>query len=272
MVDYRTSLATIVQVISWNGFMPRGFAPPLSRKCLVPNVAAKPASSIDETDSAVYVSTFKGRAMLRPCFQRVVASSASTSSFNTLSLFGWTIGGRVALQYDESPAADGLAYNEFVTLGYLGICKHGIGQVGTALYVNETRAVELCDSVWDLGAKFARIELREEGSTLSIQENQSNRIFQVNGWSTLRTDDPSDRNVRLNLLWTPTITGIWARLLPWLPFPKTGDLPLHRLRVSGNAKIQFSGELESEHQDGLIPLGVDILLQNALIEISPRIN
>lgn len=255
--------------------MPRGFAPQPQPKFLTTKMAATSAFAADEKpNNDGYVSTFKGRAMLRPCLQRVTEGSSASRSYDTLSLFGWTVGGRVALQYDVSPAPDGLAYNEFVALRCLGICEHGIGQVGSALYVNETGAVELCDSVWDLGAKLAQIQLKEEGSTLSIEEDQNNDIFKLDGWSTLRGDSPEDRNVQLNLFWTPTITGIWARLLPWWPFRKTGGLPLHRLRVSGKAKLQLSGAMESKETEDpdLIPLGVDILLQNVLIEISPRIN
>jgi hypothetical protein len=246
-----------------------------------------------------YEWTFKGRAMLRPCLQRIKddhSKTATTSTnhqqlhFDVLSLFGWTLGGRVALQYDVSPAANGdLAYNEFVVLGCLGICEHGVGQVGRALYVNETDAVELCDSVWDLGAQLARIDFQEEGGAgVDIQENQNSRSFQVRGWSNLRSGDgkasatASDRNVRLDLLWTPTITGIWFRPLPWWPFRKTGrGLPVHRLRVSGKAKLQWAGALESSEEPTMdtsservtiVPFGVDIILQNALIEISTRIN
>jgi hypothetical protein len=278
----------------------RAFSPLLSRRIRIDDPVRVHHRSNDDHHGASsmadppttngYEWTFKGRAMLRPCLQRIEEKNLETTStaskhYDTISLFGWTLGGLVALQYDVSPAANGeLAYNEFVALGCLGICEHGIGQVGTALYVNETGAVELCESVWDLDAQLARIELQEEGigsSVLDIQEDQRNRSFQLRGWSNLRHGDVLDRNVQLNLFWTPTITGIWLKLLPWWPFRNTAGrgLPVHRLRVSGNAKLQLAGALESsepikQSSKGvtIIPLGVDIILQNALIEISSRIN
>jgi hypothetical protein len=276
----------------------RAFSPVLSRRIRIDDPARahqrsnddkQGGSSMADPPTNGYEWTFKGRAMLRPCLQRIeennlISTSTAGKHFDTISLFGWTLGGRVALQYDVSPAANGeLAYNEFVALGCLGICEHGIGQVGTALYVNEAGAVELCESVWDLDAQLARIELQEEGSgsSVDIQEDQRNRSFQLRGWSNLRHGDVLDRNVQLNLFWTPTITGIWLKLLPWWPFRTTAGrgLPVHRLRVSGNAKLQLAGALESSEPNQqsskgvtIIPLGVDFILQNALIEISSRIN
>ena len=232
---------------------------------------AKPAAvAYQNSPDPDFPWRFEGRAMLRPALVRV-EDDASTTCYTTLSFFGWTIGGCVALEYDTSPA--GIPYREFVVLRSLGwLGGLAVGQVGKALYVNETEAVAMCEDIWDLPANRAsRLDfVSDPEGQMSISMEEESK-FEVKGWSTLHSsrDGP---NVQLPLLWTPTITGIWTdAILDWLRATTHTELDLRKLRVSGGARLQLSGETETPSSMSMIPLGVDIVLCNAVIEISPSL-
>jgi hypothetical protein len=210
-------------------------------------------------------------------------------------MFGWTLGGTVVLEYDESPVGK---YREYVDLGGLAIINHRtsptsskqrwmIGQYGSRLAVSTQTAEKLCQQVWDLTAEPADIRLindSPEGSnavTLLTNKMTGRRVLAVQGWEILRRDEDSDsQSLRsLPLLWTPKIKAIWTPLISLGTSPQNSDikvdakcstLPLHRLRISGNVKILLN-QFQSAGAQENIPLGFDIALQNMLIEISPQV-
>ena len=209
----------------------------------------------------------------------------ASPSIIPINLFGWTIGGTVALEYDTSPA-DGLPYREFVKLGGLALSwqssKMLVGQYGTRLYVNETAAQDMCEKIWNLpayhapGMDFAY----SEGNNENIGFEQDNETaLKVTGWELIRRGESEKQLLKgLPLYWNPTITTIWANLLPSTTTSSQSDhdetsagsaLPLHKLRLSGSPRLRL---VLPRWKDQQLPLGVDVILQNLLIEISHPLN
>lgn len=219
---------------------------------------------------------FSGRAVMQPALVRV-NSQQSNEKIVPLSFFGWTLGGTVALEYDESPVGP---YREFVTLGGLAIYPHSsgrllVGQFGSNLYVNKKQAETLCQQVWDLKATPAEINFKDDGDSViltSIQENWYNSTkISVNGWKLVKQCEQSGpRNMNnIPLLWTPKIKAIWMGFARLPNNEPVTDLSLNKLRLSGTINLALNKPAPST--PNTIPLGVTIMLQNALIEISPRI-
>jgi len=280
-----------------------------------------PKSYVNSDDPA-YPHQFTGRAILRPALVRVPTTiplsetddnnkNAQKHGLQVLSLFGWTLGGTVALEYDDSPVG---YYREYVNLGGLALYKRNvpkaagsnskirvvIGQFGSSLCVNEPQAETLCQQVWDLSAEAAKITIKDENEqnpgTVSFQDTgigSVDRSIMITGWSNLRDDKEQQSTIpsRLTLpplLWTPKIKAIWSQLYP-LPFGKDetsrtsidddwdsnkDDVPLHRLRVSGRPTLALADLSSSSVSlpDTMIPLGIDVILRDLLIEISPRMD
>jgi hypothetical protein len=103
-----------------------------------------------------YPWRFEGRFVFRPSLVRITPSSSTPPSANLLSLFGYSLGGSVILEYDISPVGP---YREYVTMG--GVVGAGevsvgesnkklltIGQWGTDLYVSTQVAEDVCKQVW----------------------------------------------------------------------------------------------------------------------------
>ena len=110
-----------------------------------------------------YPWRFEGRFVFRPSLVRITQSSSTPPSANLLSLFGYSLGGSVVLEYDVSPVGP---YREYVTMG--GVVGGGevtvgepnkkllgIGQWGTDLYVTTQVAEDVCKQVW--GGKFSSV-------------------------------------------------------------------------------------------------------------------
>ena len=244
-----------------------------------------------------YPWRFEGRFIFRPSLVRVSSSSAQAT---TLSLFGYTLGGSVILEYDISPVGP---YTEYVVMGglvALGIVDIGnerrgilgLGQWGTNLYVSTQIAENVCKQVWGVPAQVATINLNESGEVLVDGSLDSNDGFILSGWENarlLKNDNDDDNNAakrygNIPIYWTPTIKALWAPLL----FPgefgtnkKEKDvesllLPLHKLRLSASAvRIKkcrriISNNLQIKGNEE-VPLGIALVVDNVLIEISERI-
>ena len=244
---------------------------------------------------------FNGRAILCPMLVRTSTSLSDPASQEKLekwnilpwSFFGWTVGGTVALEYDDSPVGP---YTEFARLGCLASTLHRqedtpssgggsqrvlVGQVGTKLYVNENIALSLCEQVWNMTAYLSNDEI--------VQEHRDT-IAGVQAVDDELTDSKQDRKTdttvnaltigtvnSIPLLWTPTITTIWAQLSPRIPSVTLlqgeyhSGLPLNRLRLSTKVKFVTSPEIRKSRSSDVIPLGFGVALCGLKIEISPRI-
>jgi len=246
-----------------------------------------------------YPWRFEGRFIFRPSLVKV-SNNNSPPSASLLSLFGYSLGGSVVLEYDISPVGP---YREYVTMGGVvglgnvnvgsddnGIQKRlAVGQWGTNLYVNTQIAEDVCQLVWGVPAQVADIDFIESGDTLTDgpDDNNGNRkLFKLSGWGNnariLKSDDdnttPPKRYGNIPIYWTPTIKALWAPLL----FSGGGNgkeeqelLPLHKLRLSGSAislkRCQRIIDESTTQQEGEIPLGLALVVDNVLIEIGERI-
>ena len=246
-----------------------------------------------------YPWRFEGRFIFRPSLVRV-SSSSSAQATTLLSLFGYTLGGSVILEYDISPVGP---YTEYVVMGGLVALGNvdignerrgilGLGQWGTNLYVSTQIAENVCKQVWGVPAQVATINLNESGEVLVDGSLDSNDGFILSGWENarlLKNDNDDDNNAakrygNIPIYWTPTIKALWAPLL----FPgefgtnkKEKDeesllLPLHKLRLSASAvRIKkcrriISNNLQIKGNEA-VPLGIALVVDNVLIEISERI-
>jgi hypothetical protein len=249
----------------------------------------------------------------RPALVRAPSPSAVPAACTSLSLWGWTLGGIVVLEYDTSPVGP---YREYVRLGGLALTtttaatssnRRSVvlaGQYGAQLCVTTRQAQILCEQVWDLSAQRARIDFvsannddseDDDDHSVSVRVNEDETGVSVRGWANaVRRGDEVDEqvggglSVSLSLLWTPKIKAIWTPV--FLPAfvaaattktarsssdttattPTRPNLAVNRLRVSGTPKLlgnKFDGA-----SDAYLPLGLDIILQNASIEISEQVN
>ncbi|KAL3764528.1 hypothetical protein ACHAW5_004792 [Stephanodiscus triporus] len=194
-----------------------------------------------------YPWSFEGRFVFRPSLVRVDADPPPPSSAELLSLFGYTLGGTVVLEYDVSPVG---SYREYVIMGGIvglgrvdvgGVGGGGddggrllcLGQWGTELYVSTDVAEDVCRRVWGVPARVAKIELVEEGRDLvdgtdddRDDDNDDGgkggrrRRFVLSGWGNARILNDDDVDVdatttrtrwgNVPIFWTPTIKALWA--------------------------------------------------------------
>jgi len=241
-----------------------------------------------------YPWRFEGRFIFRPSLVKV-SNNNSPPSASLLSLFGYSLGGSVVLEYDISPVGP---YREYVTMGGvvglgnvnvgnddIGSQKRtlGIGQWGTQLFVSTQVAEDVCQLVWGVPAQVADIDFIESGDTLidgpdDIKGNR--KLFKLSGWEKnariIKNGVDPKRFGNIPIYWTPTIKALWAPLL----FPGGGNekeelLPLHRLRLSFSAislkRCKRIIDESTNQQEGEIPLGLALVVDNVLIEIGERI-
>ena len=259
-----------------------------------------------------YPWQFNGRAILCPMLVRTSTSLGDRSTQNKLdkwnilpwSLFGWTIGGTVALEYDDSPVGP---YTEFVRLGCLASTLHAqpstsnvdgessfslfggskrltVGQMGTKLFVNESIAMDLCEKVWDMTAFLSDDNIaHEHRTTITAVQMVDDELPPASAKSNVNSLTLGSIS-QFPLLWTPTITTIWAQILPRIPTiavlqnkeqeQQDPFLPLNRLRLSTKVKLVTSPEIrnsKSVNNNDEIPLGFGVALCALKIEISPRL-
>lgn len=227
------------------------------------------------SNNADYPWMFKGRLWARPAFVKI-PSVLPSPSVSILSIFDWTLGGVVALEYDESPVGP---YREYVAMGALVSKRGAIGQWGSQLYVSNAKAEQICQEIWKVPAIEASIDFVDDGSTLRVgsapdSASQTKQRIVVNGWDKTRTVQPDEGAAKprggLPMLWTPSIKALWA---PFVPFSSssfdTDELPLHKLRISASfLKLCWCGQEPSSKLG--VPLSVGLSVDNLLIEIGPE--
>lgn len=249
--------------------------------------ATKPSTEngLDEE----YPWCFTGRLWFRPAIVRlenqpVDSLVAQNDKIVILHLFGYTLGGTVALEYETSPVGP---YREYVTMGALtASAKNGgmIGQWGSRLYVSNKVAEDICQEVWGVPAEVADIDFVESNSNkLQVTSAPSpimaasgqKPTIQVTGWSQTRSSAP-DAPVRggLSIWWTPTLKALWLRFLP-TPVQQSSSadsndkVPLHKLRLSASSlRLQWCGQESSDFLG--FPLGIGLSVDNVLIEIGRK--
>lgn len=245
------------------------------------------SSKNDQGIDPDYPYQFTGRLWFKPTIVKVPDSSPNPS-ISFFSLFGHSIGGTVALEYDESPVGP---YKEYVTMSAL-VSKRlglGLGQWGSRLYVSNQKAEKICKDIWGVPAEFASIDFQEEndGNMLKVRKypqpdapTNESQMITVEGWRNTRVlsqteyETPAKRWGNLPVLWTPTIKALWAPLVLASPMDANDaseKLPLHKLRLSASAiRLRWSGfDNEADPMEG-IPLGLGLVVDNVLIEISPQ--
>lgn len=244
---------------------------------LFPNLLKQVTMSTENGLDPDFPWTFSGRLWFRPAIVRVPSEGPNAprppASVTMLNVFGWTIGGSVALEYDDSPVGP---YREYVSMGSLVFKRGAIGQWGSKLFVNTETAEDVCRKTWNVPAALADIEFSEGSSSLIVEsapdvESSTKQSIQINGWKNtriLKSNDSTTRNGGLPMLWTPSIKALWT---PSVFFPSSeGDdspLPLHQLRLSASAvRLTLCGQRPSA--DLGIPIPIGILVDNVLIEIS----
>lgn len=264
--------------------------------------AAAPSIGNENGIDPNYPWRFEGRFIFRPSLVRVpqVDDDLPPCS-NLISLFGYTLGGSVVLEYDVSPVGP---YREYVNMG--GLVSMGrvsvgesladkkqmrslaIGQWGTDLYVSTQVAEDVCKEVWGVPAIVADIEFEEDGQQILCDSPDKTTIngklvkFNLLGWDNARVLgnsinlDSIKRFGNIPIYWTPTIKALWAPIsFPFRgsdnEFNNTQSLPVHKLRLSASALRLKRCERVQQQSSEEIPFGLALVVDNVLIEIGRRV-
>ena len=126
---------------------------------MVASGAAAPTAWPRNGADASYPWSFSGRFWFRPALVRAPPEDALPDGVSAVAALGWTLGGVVTLEYDESPVG---AYREYVTMGALVTKRGAVGQWGSRLCVSTPTAEAVCREVWGVPAQLADIELCED--------------------------------------------------------------------------------------------------------------
>lgn len=258
---------------------------PFTQKIFPSRVSQKDVSVSTDPD---YPHVFTGRLCFLPSIVKV--KSTPGASVQSLSIFGYSLGGVVALEYDTSPVG---YYREYVTMSSLVVKRGCIGQWGSRLYVSTREAEEVCQKLWGVPAEMANIEFIETGNKLEISRppnplspNSQTQNIAIAGWKNTRIltkeelNTTSNRFGGINILWTPTIKALW---LPIIPFEssigknETEDrLPTNKLRLAASAiRLHYFGFQRNPKNDDYsedmynlgVPLGIGLIVDNVSIEI-----
>ena len=103
--------------------------------------AAAPTAWPRNGADASYPWSFSGRFWFRPALVRAPPEDALPDGVSAVAALGWTLGGVVTLEYDESPVG---AYREYVTMGALVTKRGAVGQWGSRLCVSTPTAEAVC--------------------------------------------------------------------------------------------------------------------------------
>ena len=261
---------------------------------------SKERSGISKSTDPEYPYQFTGRLWFSPSIVKLpderMKKSLNKKSVDIISLFGYTLGGTVTLEYDTSPVGP---YKEFVSMSSLVTKRSAIGQWGSRLYVSTQEAEDVCKDVWGVPAEVANIAFNEDNangqSLLGVSKPpcpdsapQDIQDICVDGWKNTRILKPHEyvngeakRIGNVPVLWTPTIKALWS---PWVAggviseSESESDLPLHKLRLSASGiRVSWSGlkwnldENSKVDKETLgIPLGLGLIVDNVLIEIGKR--
>ena len=109
---------------------------------LTPSISS--SSSTENGLDPEYPWSFSGRLWFRPALVKAPTSGNEKDdvqqppppppSVSILQIFGWTIGGSVALEYDDSPVGP---YREYVTMGALVSKRGSLGQWLSLIHISE---------------------------------------------------------------------------------------------------------------------------------------
>ena len=202
---------------------------------------------------------FEGRFIFAPQLVRVPDDPPDAYIVN---LFGWTLGGVVALEYDSSIVGP---YLEFVEMGALVVRNGAIGQWGARLLVSNEEAKDACEDVWRVPAGTRSLDYVDEGDTLTVEGDDDSS--KIHGWARvkggLRLFDW--RSPALPVLWTPQIKALWAPVK--LPSSREVDLDVHVLGLSATS-IALRRFRDTRDVDR-IPLGFCVAADGLRIDIAP---
>lgn len=284
--------STALQAIQWPFFLPK--------------TDNKISVDCENGFDPSYPWRFEGRFIFRPSLVRVpIDENDFPPCSNLISIFGYSLGGSVVLEYDVSPVGP---YREYVNMGgvvawgSVGVSESlddesetvclGLGQWGTNLYVSTQVAEDVCQQVWGVPATLADIELVEYGQRLLDGPDKTigdapRRKFNISGWNHARilSNDKNSFLIKrfgsVPIFWTPTIKALWAPI--FFPFQgwsrrigKQRSLPVHMLRLSASAvRLKRCDRMHQqssvEKSGGEIPLGFALVVDNVLIEIGRRV-
>ena len=202
---------------------------------------------------------FEGRFIFAPQLVRVPDDPPDAFVVN---LFGWTLGGVVALEYDSSIVGP---YLEFVEMGALVVRSGASGQWGARLLVANEEAKEACEDVWRVPAGTRSLNYVEEGDTLAVEGNDA--ASTIHGWARVRGGLRlfGWRSPALPVLWTPAIKALWAPVK--LPSSRDVHLDVHVLGLSATS-IALRRFRDNRDVDR-IPLGVCVAADGLRIDIAP---
>ena len=206
--------------------------------------------------------TFEGRFIFAP--QLVRAPARVPEGVDVVSLFGWTLGGVVALQYDASPVG---AYLELVEMGALVTRNGCLGQWGERLVVSSDVAERACKDIWAVPAEAVPLAFDDAGESLAV--SSSGGGFALAGWGRARGAGFL-RSPRLPVLWTPAIKALWGPLK--LPSGAPVDLAVHNLALSATslaARAFADGRPDPEGRRR--SLGFCLAADGLRIEIAPAL-
>ena len=234
-----------------------------------------------------YPYRFDGRLWFRPALVRM-PTEPLPGDVKPIGIFGWTVGGNVCLEYDESPVGK---YVEYVTMGALCTKRGAIGQWGSRLFVSTDPAEEVCRRVWSVPAEVANINF-DEGNAgdandgLRVEQPPKRErplgvedaptppeTIRVSGWADTRINNIGGGAQEggmafsgLPVLWTPSIKALWAPLVPLAADRDAEALPLHRLRLSAKS-VRLRWCAQSPRDELGVPIPIGLAVDGVRIEI-----
>ena len=241
--------------------------------------AAAPDTSKEENGlDEQYPWRFDGRFWFRPAIVPMPAT-APPEGLTPIGLFGYTLGGVVCLEYDESPVGP---YIEYVTMGALVSKRGALGQWGSRLFVSTDPAEEVCVRTWDVPAEVATMTFDESSDgplcvdappQLVAGSGGGRETIRVNGWASTQHNGDGEvgRFGGVPVLWTPSTKTLWAPFVP-LPPPSSSaadadtdadaappGLPLHQLRLSASSlRLHLCGQPASDQLGLPSPIGFSV--------------
>ena len=206
---------------------------------------------------------FEGRFVYAPAI--VKAPKDLPEGVDALSIFGWTLGGYVVLEYDTSPAD---TYFEVVDMGCLCAKNGALGQWGRQLFVSTQPAKDACVENWRVPATLTRVDVDQDGPTSLTRQTSG---FEVQGWRRVSLGS-NGRRIATPVLWTPEITALWAPLR--LPADtRRKSLRLHDLSISATSLGLVPFHLQNRDSEasasGFRPLGFALAADGLRIDIAP---